>query len=255
MIPKTIHYCWFGNGEKNKTIQKCINSWKKKCPDYKIIEWNESTFDVNCHPFVKAAYEDKNWAFVSDYVRLYALKRFGGVYVDTDVQLLKGIDKFLNHKMFTGFENSKNVNTGLIFGAEKECDFLKRLLQEYDNIVYVPNSVDFHMKNTNTERTTKLLIKKGLEQNNQFQVVDDIAIYPSDFFCPLDVNTFLLHKTKNTVSIHWYEGSWTSDRYKEWKKGQIKRNKADKIKYLPQRIVRKIFGNDRIDRIKEKHKN
>ena len=254
MIPKIIHYCWFGRGEKSKTIKKCLRSWEKKCKDFKTIECNEDNFNIESHPFVKAAYEDKNWAFVSDYVRLYALNLYGGIYMDTDVQLVKPIDGFLENEAFLGFENKNNVANGLIFGIEKGHWFTQKLLADYDSILYVANDVNFRMKNTNTEIATKILVDMGLKLNNQFQIINGIAVYPSEYFCPLDVNTFLMHKTKNTVSIHWYEGAWTSARYKEWKRRQIRRNRIDKVRCLPQRMLRKFLGDSTVDRLKSKIK-
>lgn len=250
MIPKIIHYCWFGRGEKSKTIKKCMKSWKKKCADYEIIEWNEDSFDINSHPFCKAAYEDQNWAFVSDYVRLYALRHYGGIYLDTDVEVTKSLDKFLNHAVFMGFEDGKNVANGLIFGSEKNHPLLKVLMDDYDRLVYLPDDINFRMTNTNTERTTKILIGKGLKQNNQLQSFEGITIYPKEYFCPLDINTLLLHKTRETHSIHWYEGAWTSERYKKWKKEQIRRNRVDAIVFFPQRTARKILGDEFVNQLK-----
>src|SRR5699024_8907222 len=127
MIPKIIHYCWFGGNELSKTTKVCINSWKKKLPDYKIIEWNESNFDINSNQYVKEAYQAGRYAFVTDYVRLYVLYHYGGIYMDTDVEVLKSLDSFLKHQAFTGCENEKNSVTGII-GSEKDHEWIKTLL-------------------------------------------------------------------------------------------------------------------------------
>lgn len=255
MIPKIIHYCWFGKGEKSKLILKCMKSWKKKCPDYQIIGWTENNFDINSHPFCKAAYEDNNWAFVSDFVRLYALYNYGGIYLDTDVEIIKNLDVFLKYSVFLGFEDGKHVANGLIFGSVKKHNFIKKLMNDYDSLIYCPNDINFRINNTNTERTTKILLEYGMTPNNHLQTISDITIFPQDYFCPLNVQTLEMHKTKNTYCIHHYEGSWTSERYKEWKKKQLIRNRIDKIRFFPQRMLRRTIGDERVDQLKQKLKN
>ena len=131
MIPKVIHYCWFGKSEKPESVKKCIASWRKFCPDYKIIEWNEDNFDLNCIPFVQQAYQKKKWAFVTDYARLKIIYENGGIYFDTDVELLRNIDKLLLLKGFMGTEDGGFINTGLGFGAVKNHPMLKKLMEDY----------------------------------------------------------------------------------------------------------------------------
>lgn len=132
MIPKTIHYCWFGRGQKSPSVMRCIDSWKKYCPDYEIKEWNEDNFDINCCQFVKEAYATKKWAFVSDYARLYVLKGHGGIYMDTDVEVIKPLDVFLSHSAFACFEDDVNIASALI-GAETENPWISYLLTYYAN--------------------------------------------------------------------------------------------------------------------------
>ncbi len=140
MIPKVIHYCWFGGGEKSRLMKKCIKSWKKYCPDYEIIEWNEDNFDVNGIEFTKGAYNAKKWAFVTDYARLDIIYKHGGIYLDTDVELLKPLDELLKYKGFFGFEEMGMVNTGVGFGAEKGNLLVKQMRDDYNNDVYSKDS-------------------------------------------------------------------------------------------------------------------
>ena len=136
MIPKIIHYCWFGGKPLPEDAKKYIESWEKYCPDYKICRWDESTFDINEIPYVKEAYEAKKWAFITDYVRLYVLKNIGGIYMDTDVEVIKNLDCFLNEKGFSGFEKIDAVPTG-IMAAEKNHPFIIELLHDYDNLHFL----------------------------------------------------------------------------------------------------------------------
>ena len=135
-IPKIIHYCWFGGNKKPALIKRCIRSWKKYCPDYKIVEWNENNFDIHCIPFCEQAYEAKKWAFVSDYARLKVLLDHGGIYMDTDVQIFKNLDCFLNNEAFSCFENATHIPTALMASA-KGNRWMKMLLDDYDNRKFI----------------------------------------------------------------------------------------------------------------------
>ena len=162
MIPKKIHYCWFGRNPKPKLAEKCIASWKKYCPDYEIIEWNEDNFDIDMNAYVKSAYEQKKYAFLTDYARLLIIYENGGVYFDTDVELIKPIDDLLENKSFFGFEDREHVNTGLGFGAEKENQIIKRMQKEYDGLLDKGDSfIGCPILNTNA------LVKAGLIQSEQ----------------------------------------------------------------------------------------
>lgn len=212
MIPKKIHYCWFGGKKLPKLARKCIDSWKKKCPDYEIIEWNESNFDLNSNTYVKEAFENKKWAFITDYVRLYVLYNYGGVYMDTDVEVIKNIDKFLDNKAFSGFENIDYVPTG-IMASEKHNKLIKELMDYYNDRHFVMSDGKLDLK-SNTETITEILSTKGLVKNNEFQVIEGFALYPNDYFCPVDHATKKLRKTKNTYTIHWFSGSWVDGKTK-----------------------------------------
>lgn len=203
MIPKKIHYCWFGQGKLSSQARKCIQSWKKYCPDYEIIEWNENNFNVNQNEYTKKVYREKKYAFLSDYARLKIIYEHGGIYLDVDVEVVKSFDDLLNNKAYFGFESEKFTNTGAGFGAEKGNNAVKVLLEQYDQLLDgTKDTIGCPILNT------QALVKLGLKLNNQLQELDDCTVYPSDYFDPYDDPTGRLNKTKNTHSIHWYAKSW-----------------------------------------------
>lgn len=210
MIPKIIHYCWFGRGPKGDLANKCIESWKKFLPDYEIKEWNEDNFDINMFQYAKEALEKKKYAFVTDVVRLYALYTEGGVYMDTDVEVLKSFNPFLHHIMFSGFETDGNVPTGMM-AAEKGSIWAKELLDEYKDRVFIKPNGEMNVT-SNTSYITDYMVKKGLKLNNEYQDFPNLCtMYPSDFFCPKDHTTGKIHLTDNSVCIHHFAGSWSVD--------------------------------------------
>lgn len=210
MIPKVIHYCWFGRGEKPEIVKICMESWKKNCPDFKIIEWNEDNFKVDSCKYAAEAYANKKWAFVSDYARIKILEEHGGIYIDTDVEIIKPLNSLLDYKGFAGFEKeldgSFGVNTGSMMGAEKHNEFLRQQLKKYEEYCFVEN--DRLNLTTCVEYTTKLLLDYGLKLNNETQEVLNLTILPSDYFSSRNMKTGLVEETNNTVSIHRYAGSW-----------------------------------------------
>ena len=210
MIPKTIHYCWFGRKQKPELLKNCIKSWHEKCPDYKIIEWNEDNYDTdNSCKFVKEAYAQKKYAFVSDFVRYDVVYRYGGIYFDCDVKLLKSIDDLLQYNAFFGFERTFGKNnssyyiaTGLGFGAVKESKFIKGLLDIYSNKEHFDEI-------SCTMRETPYFLSKGVIYNNTDQFIDDnIKILNSDALCPKAYKDDKINITDKTYSIHFYTGSW-----------------------------------------------
>ena len=205
MIPKKIHYCWFGRNPKPKLAKKCIASWKKYCPDYEIVEWNEDNFDVGMNAYTRSAYEQKKYAFLTDYARLIVLYEWGGVYFDTDVELLKPLDDLLENKSFFGFENNQHVNTGLGFGAEKGNHLVKKMQEEYEPYLS-QNKTFIGCPILNTQA----LVKMGLVLNGQKQELEGNTVYPVEYFNPYDDPTGRLNTTNNTYSIHWYAKSWMS---------------------------------------------
>lgn len=223
MIPKVVHYCWFGRGPKNELAIKCIESWKKFLPDYEIKEWNENNFDVNMYPYAKEALENRKFAFVTDVVRLYALYTEGGVYMDTDVEVLKTYDPFLHHEMFSGFETNNYVLTGMM-AAEKGSIWAKELLEQYNDRHFVLEDGSFDLT-TNTSVITEYMKFKGLLLNNKYQDFPGLCtMYPSEYFCPKDHTTGKIKCTKNTVCIHHFAGSWLPHSF--W--GDLRHN----LKYL-----------------------
>ena len=200
MIPKIIHYIWVGGKEKPADIKRCMATWKKHLEGYKVIEWNESNFDIEQHPFVKAAYEAKKWAYVSDYIRAYAIYNYGGIYLDTDILLLDNFDDFLNHRAFVGFENPNYPFTAA-FGAEKGHPLVKDMLDYYDEL----DTYHFDFKNNNTISVSDILISKyGCKVGNMYQVLKEgIAVYP---------DTILCNPSEKSVSIHVFTGTWLDEK-------------------------------------------
>lgn len=207
MIPKIIHYCWFGRGEKPELAKKCIASWRKFCPDFEIREWNEDNCDYLAMPFMAEAYAAKKYAFVSDVMRLIVLEQYGGVYFDTDVEVLRDITPLLNDEGFIGFENDRYVNSGQAMAMVAHQPVVQVMIEEYKKLHFV--KPDGSMAPVGCPHlNTDVLERFGLERNGQEQVVAGIHVYPADWFNPLDSTTGELNKTPNTYSIHWYSMSW-----------------------------------------------
>lgn len=209
MIPKKIHYIWFGRNPLPELALRCIESWKKYCPDYEIIEWNEDNFDISKNLYAKQAYEAKKWAFVSDYARLKILYEYGGIYMDTDVEVLKNLDIFLKHNAFSGFESNNSIPTG-IMASVKNNQIINEFLRYYNNKSFILENGNFDTT-TNVTIMTNILLKKGLVPNNSLQTICDFTLYPSEYFCPKDLETGDINLTKNSYTIHHFNGSWLSD--------------------------------------------
>lgn len=206
MIPKVIHYCWFGRGKMPEIAIKCMASWKMLLPDYELRVWNEDTFDIDSVLYVKEAYEARKFAFVTDYVRLYALYNFGGIYMDTDVEVLKNLDDFLKYPAFSGFETEKDVPTG-IMASEKLGLWAKEQLKYYENKHFLLPDGSFDIT-TNVQIITTIMSAKGLKLNNTFQVYNDIMyVFPKEYFCPKNRDGSFSF-TQNTYCIHHFAGSW-----------------------------------------------
>ncbi len=235
-IPKVIHYCWFGGNPLNDMAVKCIESWKKYCPDYEIKEWNESNYDVNCCVYSQQAYEAKKWAFVSDVARYKILYEYGGIYLDTDVEIIKPLDDIVEAGSFMGMELPKNyIATGLGFGVEPKLKVIKEIIDDYENSVFIDENGEMDLK-TIVARTTDILSKYGFVPCAKKQVVANITIYPPEYFCPKDIRFKELNITENTHTIHHFDGSWVSDEIKFYKK-----LRAKLWKFMPQGIAR-IFA-------------
>lgn len=215
MIPKIIHYCWFGRGPLPELAQKCIASWKKYLPDYEIKEWNEDNFDVNIIPYTAEAYQAKKYAFVSDYARFWVLYKYGGIYFDTDVEVIRPIDDIISKGNFMGFEtdpkpqlkadaSEASINPGL--------GIIKKMLDYYEGKHFVHEAV---MRNqiTVVYIATQVLRENGLKNVAGIQEVADCFIYPSEYFCPINVTTGRIHVEKNTRTIHHYAGTWVDKKF------------------------------------------
>ncbi|NDV84917.1 glycosyltransferase family 32 protein [Bacteroides sp. 51] len=233
MIPKIIHYCWFGGKELPQLAKKCIESWKIYLPDYEIKEWNEENFDINQNEYVKEAYEAKKFAFVTDFVRLFALYNEGGIYMDTDVEVLRNLDVFLNLNAFSGFEDETMIPTG-IMGSEKKGNWVKENLDYYYDRHFLTEDGTFDLT-TNVVTITNLMLKHGLYQNNTYQdFVNFFTIYPKDYFCPKSYIDGKIYLTENTYCIHHFASSWLSP------KDRIINKIARKIGSRERRILGKI---------------
>ena len=199
-IPKKIHYVWVGGKDKPKDIQRCMKTWNNYLKDYEIIEWNENNFDINAHPFCKAAYDAKKWAFVSDYIRAFVIYNEGGIYLDTDIIVLENFDRFLDHDAFVGFENDDHPFTAT-FGAKKKHPLVKKMLDYYDQL----DSYNFDYENNNTISVSDILINDfGCKVGNEYQEIKSgIAVYPDTIFC---------NPSKDSVTIHIFTGTWLDDK-------------------------------------------
>ena len=240
MIPKIIHYCWFGRGKMPELAEKCIASWKKYLPEYEFKLWNEDTFDINSNRFVKEAYNNKKFAFVTDVVRLYALYNNGGIYMDTDVEVLKPLDDFLKYPAFSGFENDVAIPTG-IMASEKGNEWVKRELSYYDNISFIRSNGAFNTK-PNVQIITEHAYEMGFVANNEFQILnDELVIFPKDFFCPKSYVDGSITLTENTHCIHHFAGSWHNESKFEKKLKKVFGTKLGIRIYKLYNLIRKLI--------------
>lgn len=249
MIPKIIHYCWISENptsELPEEVKECINSWKKFLPDYKIVQWNLNNINIEQNRYMKEAYLSKKYAFVSDYIRLYVLYNYGGIYLDTDVKVIKSFDKLLNNKVFMGFETLDGIATCVI-GAEKESSLIKELLEIYTNRDFIKSDGNFDMT-PNTLLIKPLLIKYSISFNNMLQKKGYITVYPIEYFCPLDRLTGDINITENTYAIHLFNGSWLPKEQKEYANlYKFYYNKYKKWHFLfLAKILAKIVANYKI---------
>lgn len=237
MIPKRIHYCWFGKGELPEMAEKCIASWYNYMPDYEYKLWDEESFDVSSVPYVKEAYESRKFAFVTDYVRLFALYTEGGVYMDTDVEVLKPLDNLLSLTAFTGYEGSKALPpvTG-IMASEAGGEWVKEQLDSYRDAHFVKDDGTLDLT-TNTTRISGIMQSNGFVQNGQYQVYKDLHVFPVDYFCPRQTTgEFFL--TDNTYCDHHFMGTWNDKARTNWMLRVVgSKNMTRLIK-----LKRKLFG-------------
>lgn len=256
MIPKKIHYCWFGGGKKSELIERCIDSWKKYCPDCEIIEWNESNYDITKNQYMYQAYKAKRWGFVPDYARLDIIYNHGGIYLDTDVELIKNIDKLFELDGFMGFEQNMDangffpVNTGQGFGAKPGNDLIKQMRDLYNDLSFYEDDGKLNLQ-PSPYYNTLVLKKNGLVPDNTKQTVADITVFSSEYMCPINWKNQKCIKTENTFSIHHFNGSWLSD---EEKKKRKQERTVDFIVHIPNMIMKKILGANRYEQLKNRVK-
>ena len=209
MIPKVIHYCWFGHNKLPPLAKECIASWRKFFPDYEIKEWNEDNFDVNAIPYTEQAYKHKKYAFVSDYARFKILYEYGGIYFDTDVEVVKPMEDIIAKGTFFGLENESYFacNSGLGFGCEPKHHLLKEMLDLYANIQFEAASGELNKK-TIVEYFSEMLLLKGLQQAPGIIEFEGAKFYPAEYFCPKPSEFGKIQITEKTCAIHHYAASW-----------------------------------------------
>lgn len=242
MIPKIIHYCWFGGNQVPKLVKKCIKSWKKFCPDYEIIEWNESNYDITSAPlYVRQAYEAKKWAFVADYVRLHVVYENGGIYLDTDVEVIKPVDALLKYDAYFGFEDYKFINTGVGFGAVKNHDLLHRMMQDYNSIVFIKEDKTYDITPC-PQRNSHIFKEYGFNLDGTTQIIKNNAVFSSEYFCPRKWNDKKIILTQNTYSIHHFTASWKTKKDRKQEKLRQRRQCRRKCVLVIKTCVKKLIG-------------
>lgn len=206
-IPKKIHYCWFGKTPLPKQAVQCMESWKRYCPDFQIIRWDESNYSISKNEYMNQAYKVKKWGFVPDYARLDIIYQHGGIYLDTDVELIKCLDTLLQNKAFMGFESADRVNLGQGFGAEAGHPLIKEMLEMYDTLKFIDKEGEMNLT-VSPYYQTAILENHNLKKDNSEQFIENVHIFPSDFFCPKSLETGKIQITDNTYSIHHFDASW-----------------------------------------------
>lgn len=282
MIPKVIHYCWLGGKPLPESAKKCIESWQRFCPDYEIRRWDESCLDFSLNAYCQQAYEEQAWGFVPDYLRLWIVYTYGGIYLDTDVQVLKSFDPLLEQEGFCGFEQPAEppadgvethagtsegaagsgsdaplmyVNFGQGFGAVAGNPLLKAHMDCYENLSYrnpdgTPNRV------ASPTYTTQVLVDAGLDRtSNTIQHLPGMTVYPYDYFCPKSFETGLVQVTEHSYSIHQFDASWYSAdeqaaKQARWSQAQHDARRAAVLKPA-KRVLRAVMGQERYDRFRK----
>lgn len=237
MIPKKIHYFWIGGAPKPESVQHCIDSWRKYCPDYEIIEWNESNYDFQKNKYMAQAFAAKKWGFVPDYGRLDVIYEHGGIYLDTDVEIIRSFDPLLSQEAFIGFEESGedtyNVNCGQGFGAVPHHEVVRQMRDYYDDLSFLQEDGSLNMT-PSPQYTTQVLLSFGLIQKNTQQELPRLTVYPTDVLCPKNFKTGKICITSNTYSIHHFDSSWWSDEKKYAAKLTLKFSR-----FLPHQLSRR----------------
>lgn len=239
MIPKTIHYCWVGGNPKTPLALKCIESWKRFCPDYKIIEWNESNYDFFKNRYMAEAYESKKWGFVPDYARLDIVYNHGGIYLDTDVEIIRNIDDLLNLPAFAGLQRKGIVALGLGFGSEKGNSIIKELRDDYDNLSFFNEDGSINLTTSPKYQSDYMIKYHGMSEQNCIQNLEDkIIIFPIEYFNPMNPSSGTISITNNTYSIHHYAASWASA--------------SNKRRTIIYKLICRVFGENTAKTIRSK---
>ena len=224
MIPKIIHYCWFGGNPLPPLATKCMESWKKYCGEFEIKEWNETNFDINMTNYSKGAAIADKWAFVADVARFYVMYNYGGIYFDVDVEIVKPIDKLLNSDMFIGFESEHEINTGQGFGAEKNFYLVEKMLDTYKEMPFI-NPDGTYNTTPSPKYTSAMMKSEGFVMDNIRQTIGDIEVYPSEYFCPKEWRSGEVEITENTHTIHHFMASWWSEEEKKGHESKMRFHK------------------------------
>ncbi|MBE6677735.1 MAG: glycosyl transferase [Ruminococcaceae bacterium] len=240
MMVKKIHYCWFGGAEKSALIKKCINSWAKHFPDFEIVEWNESNYNVNKNLYSSQAYEAKKYAYVSDVARFDILYEQGGLYFDTDVEVIKPFGELLMDEAFSALETENFIAPGLVMWCKNPGNpIIKEMVDYYNTNPYLDENGN-KISGTVCSIFTDIMRKYGFKDGNDLKRLDGFVIYPIDYFCPYDDATGKLTKTKNTYAIHWYAKSWMS--------------KKTVLRVKITRVIHRIFGKNSLKFLKRRKK-
>ena len=238
-IPKIVHYCWFGGKEKPDDVKKCIKSWKQHLSDYRFMEWNEKNFDINNLQYTKEAYHAKKYAFVSDVARIEALYQYGGIYMDTDVEVLKPFNSLLDAKCLLGMEEKEYVATSFM-AFEKGHSLVKEFIDLYKNISFYDQNGKI-IAGTNVEKLTKMLLKQGFVQQNYYQELENgIRIYPKEYFSPYDYINCCYEITENSYCVHHFAVSWMP--------------KSEQLKKVIKKRLVKVLGKNKMNMLRDKIK-
>jgi len=244
VIPKKIHYCWFGENAHSQLVENCLKSWAKYMPDYEIIKWNEKNFDINICKYTRQAYESGKYAFVSDYARLSILYNHGGIYLDCDVEILKPLDFLMMNEAFTGFE-TRNLLAAWIIASKAGHSLIKEFLDYYDGRSFIKEDEKYDLT-PNTNNITTICTRYGLKSNNQLQLVRGLTVYPMTYFCPWKPNEKKHSFTENTYTIHHFEGSWLTIEQKKMRKSPFW-----PVAHELGKLALKILGSKKYMKLKE----
>ena len=223
------------------SAKKCIRSWKKYCPDYEIIEWNETNYDFTKIPYMKEAYDAKKWGFVPDYARLDIIYQHGGIYLDTDVEIVRSFDDLLDNRGFAGFEAPERIALGLGFGAEAGNPVIKKIMDSYLNLHFIDEKGDLILI-PSPQLNTEVFVSLGMKKDGSMQEIDKFKLFPVDYFSPKSFDDGIIRRTQNTYSIHHYDASWFTDEQQKWKQGRWASAKRNERKKRVRNMIGHVIG-------------